>query len=72
MVRVRLRPAEDLAFKQLATVLHQPPGRVRRRLVREAIMGDPDFFADGINELRAAHRELAAVGRNLNHYRGVQ
>ena len=64
--RVRLRPAEDLAFKQLATALNQPPGRVLRRLVREAITGGPDFFADGVSELRAAHRELAAVGRNLN------
>ena len=66
VVHVRLRPAEDRAFKQLATALNQPPGRVLRRLVREAITGGPDFFADGVSELRAAHRELAAVGRNLN------
>lgn len=62
----RIRPAEGTAFKQLASSLNQPPGRVLRRLVREAITGGPDFFADGVSELCAAHRELAAVGRNLN------
>jgi hypothetical protein len=37
-----------------------------RRLIREAITAGPDFFDDGVDELRIAHRELAAVGRNIN------
>ena len=63
---VRLRPDEHAAFRRLAQTLGQPPSRVARRLIREAVTGGPDFFADGVLELRAASRELAAVGRNLN------
>ena len=42
------------------------PSELLRRLVREAVTQGPDYFDDGLEELRAAHRELAAIGRNIN------
>lgn len=65
-LRVRVRDSEREAFKRLAVSLGQNPSRVLRRLIREAITGGPDLFDDGLAELRAAHRQLAAVGRNVN------
>lgn len=64
--RVRLRRAEGAAFKHLAETINEPPGRVLRRLVREAITGGPDFFRDDIIDLRTLHRQVAAIGNNLN------
>ncbi len=65
-IHVRIRPAERDALEKLARKLDEQPSRVVRRLVREAITGGPDYFADGLKEIRTAHRELAAVGRNIN------
>ena len=62
----RVRLDEHEAFKQLAQHLGQKPGRLLRRLVRQAITGGPDFFADGVLEIRTMHRQLAGIGRNLN------
>ena len=62
----RVRPAERAALRNLAQALHQTPSRVLRRLLREALTGAPDFWDDGVNEIRASHRALNAVGRNLN------
>ena len=65
-LRVRVKPQEHAALQTLAKALDEPPSRVMRRLLREAITGGPDYFEDGLNEIRTAHRELAAVGRNIN------
>ena len=65
-LRVRVRKDERAALNRLAKSLGRKPSEVLRRLVREAVTGGPDFFDDGLDELRAAHRELAAVGRNIN------
>ncbi len=65
-LRVRVRVDEREALNRLAKSLGRKPSEVLRRLVREAVTGGPDFFDDGLDELRAAHRELAAVGRNIN------
>ncbi len=65
-LRFRVRGDEREALKRLAKSLNRKPSEVLRRLVREAVTGGPDFFDDGLDELRAAHRELAAVGRNIN------
>ena len=62
----RVRLDEHEAFKQLAQQLDQKPGRLLRRLVRQAITGGPDYFDDGVLEIRHMHRELASIGRNLN------
>ena len=62
----RLRPDEDAGLQALATAYGVPPSRIIRRLVREAINGGPDYFADGVKEIRMMHVHLAAVGRNLN------
>ena len=64
--RVRLRRAEGAAFKHLAETVNEPPGRVLRRLVREAVTGGPDFFDDDVIDLRMLHRQVAATGRTLN------
>lgn len=66
MVHTRLRLEEDTGLKQLAAALNVPPSRIVRRLIREAINGGPDYFADGEKEIRMMHVHLAAVGRNLN------
>lgn len=65
-LRVRVHADERIALGRLAKSLDEKPSRLVRRLVREAITQGPDFFDDGVVELRAAHRELAAVGRNIN------
>ncbi len=65
-LRVRIHADERIALGRLAKSLDEKPSRLVRRLVREAITQGPDFFDDGLAELRAAHRELAAVGRNIN------
>ena len=66
MVFVRLREEEEAGLKQFAAALGQPPSRIMRRLIREALTGGPDYFDDGVLDLRRMHRELAAIGRNLN------
>ena len=65
-LRVRIHSEERVALGKLAKSLDVKPSRIVRRLIREAITEGPDFFDDGIRELRSAHRELAAVGRNIN------
>lgn len=65
-LHVRLRKEERAAFQEFAAALGQTPSRVLRRLVREAITGGGDYFKDEMVGLRAASRELAAVGNNLN------
>lgn len=66
MAGVRLRVEEDTGLKALGKALGLPPSRIIRRLIREAITGGPDYFADGEKEMRMLHVHLAAVGRNLN------
>ena len=66
MVFVRLREEEEAGLKKLAADLGQTPSRIIRRLIREALTGGPDYFDDGVLDLRRLHRELAAIGRNLN------
>ena len=63
---IRLHLAEDEGLKQLAERLGQTPSRLIRRLIREALTGGPDYFEDGVLEIITMHRELAAIGRNLN------
>ena len=65
-LRVRIHANERQALGRLAESLDQRPSRIVRRLIREAITQGPDFFDDGVSELRAVHRELAAIGRNIN------
>lgn len=66
VVFARLREAEEAGLKHLAARLGQTPSRIIRRLIREAITGGPDYFDDGLLELGRMHRELAAIGSNLN------
>jgi len=63
---VRLREDEEAGLKQLAADLHQPASRVVRRLIREALTTGPDYFDDGLLELRQMRRALDRVGGNLN------
>ena len=63
---VRVRDDERAALDKLAKSLDRKPSEIIRRLVREAVTTGPDFFDDGLNEMRQAHRQLAAVGRNIN------
>ena len=63
---IRLHLDEDQALTELAEYLGQPPSRIIRRLIREAINGGPDYFQDGLLELRRMRAELAAIGGNLN------
>ena len=65
-VRVRLTPAEKKAFARLAARLKAKPATLLRRMVREAVTGDPDLFDDQLPAVADAANQLAAVGRNLN------
>lgn len=66
MVHVRLRTEERAAFQQFAAQVGQTPSRIIRRLIREAITAGPDYFDDGLLELRQMRRALDSVGSNLN------
>ena len=66
MLHVRLREAEYAGLQQLAVARGQPPSRLLRRLLREALTGGPDYFKDELVDLRGLVRELTAIGRNLN------
>ena len=66
MAFVRLREEELAGLKQLAEDLNETPSRVIRRLIREALTGGPDYFDDGVLDLRTMSRELNSIGRNLN------
>ena len=64
---VRLREEEwGSAQAQLAENLGETPSRIIRRLVREALNGGPDYFDDGLLDLRRMYRELNSIGSNLN------
>lgn len=65
-LHVRVKPDERKALEKLAKSLDEKPSAVVRRLLREAVTGGPEYFGDGLKEIRTAHRELAAVGRNVN------
>ena len=65
-LRVRLNRNEKRALVRFAKTLDERPSRVMRRLIREAVTGGPDYFDDGLAEIRETHRQLAAIGRNLN------
>ena len=65
-VRVRLREQERAAFQQFAAQVGQTPSRIIRRLIREALTAGPDYFDDGLLELRQMRNELGRVGGNLN------
>ena len=66
MAFVRLREEEWAGLKQLAENLDQTPSRLIRRLIREALTGGPDYFDDGVLDLRRMSRELNSIGSNLN------
>ena len=66
MAGVRLRDQEWAGLKQLAEDLNETPSRIIRRLVREAITGGPDYFDDGLLDLRRMSRALNSIGSNLN------
>ena len=66
MAGVRLRDQEWAGLTQLAENLGETPSRILRRLVREAINGGPDYFDDGLLDLRRMYRALNSIGSNLN------
>ena len=66
MAFVRLRDEEWAGLKQLAENLGATPSRIIRRLIREALTGGPDYFDDGVLDLRMISRELNSIGSNLN------
>jgi len=56
----------QFAFQQFAAQVGQTPSRILRRLIREAITAGPDYFDDGLLELRQMRNEVGRVGGNLN------
>jgi len=65
-VRVRIREDEAKAFRSLCAKLERTPSEVLRRLLREAVTGGPEYFSDGLAELKRCRLEMAAIGRNVN------
>ena len=65
-VRVRLQASEKQALTTLSEELGQPPSRVIRRLIREAVTGGPDLFDDGVAAITEAHRQLSMTGNALS------
>jgi len=66
MIHIRVTDAEKTALDKLAARYGVKRSALTRRLVREAIRGRANYFEDGVKELYSAHRELSAIGRNLN------
>jgi hypothetical protein len=65
-VRVRMTDAEKSAFATKAATLGERPSRVHRRLVREFVSGEPDYFGSELVVLRRGCDQLSRVGNNLN------
>jgi hypothetical protein len=65
-VKVRLNEDEKTAFDELAKSLNVRPSHLHRRLIREAITGQANYFNDELCELIAVKNQMAAIGRNLN------
>ena len=63
---LRLHDEEWSALQQFAATLGEPPSRILRRLLREALTGGPDYFKDELADVARMSRELARIGRNLN------
>jgi len=66
VVHVRVFDEEKSGLQKIALDIDATPSEVMRRLLREVLNGAPEYFSDGLEELAAMRRELAAVGRNLN------
>lgn len=65
-LHIRLLEEERRSLNELSEELGVKPSIFVRRLIREAVNQGPDFFDDGIKELRETNRQIAAIGRNLN------
>ena len=65
-VKVRLNEDEKKAFEELAKTLKVKPSHLHRRLIREIINNETDYFTDGLDKIIQLKNELSAIGRNLN------
>jgi hypothetical protein len=66
VAHVRLRSSEKHALEAKSRTLGERPSRVLRRLVREFVTGEADYFGSEVAELRRGCDELARIGNNLN------
>jgi hypothetical protein len=64
--QVRLTAAEREAFRSRAAAQGERRSRIHRRLIREYVTGQPDYFGSELQLLRGACDQLARVGNNLN------
>ena len=63
VINIRVSDAEADGLRSAAEALGVSRSRLLRRLIRECLRGYPDYFDDGFQELRVAHRAVAEASR---------
>ena len=63
VINIRVSDAEADGLRSAAEALGVSRSRLLRRLIRECLRGHPDYFDDGLQELREAHRAVAETNR---------
>lgn len=68
VINIRITDAEAEGLEAAAAELGVSRSRIIRRLLREFLRGHPDYFDDGLGELRAAHLALVGASRALRQH----
>lgn len=68
VINIRVSDAEALGLGVAAADIGVTRSRLLRRLLREYLREHPDYFDDGLAELRSAHAALVAANRILRQH----
>ena len=71
VINIRVSDAEADGLRSAARALGVSRSKLLRRLLREFLRGHPDYFDDGLQELREAHRAVAEASRVVRQTQGL-
>ncbi len=66
LIQTRLTIDEDVAFNKLVERYGESRSRLIRKMIREAVNGEPDLLTDEQSLLKIAIRQLIGIANNLN------
>lgn len=66
IIQTRLTIEEDEAFNFVVEKCGESRSRLMRKMIREAVNGEPDLLTDEASLLKIAIRQLIGIGNNLN------